>query len=248
MCRAVADVDAYRGRHRILVHALLLFRRLLATLFCPDSQITGHPAGAVDLAQAVKIALAGAAGVQTQGPQAGGVGVPAAQLHQLVPQPLRRPGVRRAVAGAVEHQVVPGQQHGGSAPRGPIGRVVAERRPRALAGRQQLHAGQVVPTRLGPRHHLHADVCAGIPGESPTVPASGCLHRSVDAQVAHRLAGGHVVKPGIDDVLTAQRLLDLGHAPAPGFHQGQPGDAGPGDDRDVLTHRRRCRQGPDPAG
>ena len=141
---AAADVDADAGRHGVLAHRLvLLVRRLLAALSCPYAQIPGHPAGAVDTLAVPKIALAGAAAVQTQCPQVGRLVVPAADAHQLVPQPFRCLGVRRAVAGAVQDHPRPGQQDSGAPPCAPVLRGVAEGLTRPPGGRQQLHAAEV---------------------------------------------------------------------------------------------------------
>ena len=120
----------------MLAHRLvLLFRRLLAALFEPDANPVVHLAAGGD-ALAAKVALGGAAPIQHDG------GGPA-QPGQLVPQPFRCLGVRRAVAGAVQDHPRPGQQDGGAAPGVPVLRGVAEGLARPSGGRQQLHAAEV---------------------------------------------------------------------------------------------------------
>jgi len=150
---AAADVDADAGRHLVLAHTLLLVWRLLAALRRPDTQIALDTLTVADTLAVPKVAVGGAACVEAQSPQVGRLVVPAADAHQLVPQPLRRLGVRRAVAGAVQDHPRPGQQDGGAPPCAPVLRGVAEGLTWPSGGCQQLNAADVVPAARS-RHNL----------------------------------------------------------------------------------------------
>ena len=150
----------------MLAHRLvLLFRRLLAALFEPDTNPVVHLAAGGD-ALSAKVTLAGAAPVQHDG------GGPA-QPGQLVPQSLWRGCIPSTVAGAVKGQTATAQADDAAPPLAPLGRAIGGLIHRLAGGNESSNRDKVGRSLvLGG----HADVRALVPGVAHCPPWCAGAH------------------------------------------------------------------------
>ena len=181
----MAGVQAYGFAHRLV---------LLLIVFQPHRQIIMYPAAAVDFLTS-EIALRRPAPVQHDR----GLGP---QLVEGIPQRLGRGGAVRAV----QQQLVPRQRHGragpGAAHLGPVVHGVVD----ADHGGEHLHAADVVFCPGWQGRHLDVGI---VPRKAPAAPCLFGQDRAVRLEVPHRAPRGHVIKPGVADVIRVP--LDLRH-------------------------------------
>ena len=182
----------------MLAHRLvLLFRRLLAALFEPDTNPVVHLAAGGN-ALSAKVTLAGAAPVQHDG------GGPA-QPGQLVPQSFRRGCVSGPIARAIEGQTATTQANGAAPPLASLGRAVGGLIHRLTGGNKGGYRDKV---GRSPVLGCHADVRALVPGVAHCPPWCAGAHYPTHLE---QRAGGAVWVPhaAIEHVMSLCFSLDL---------------------------------------